>query len=1569
MSESSCDRNDPIRLSIDEMVDRIEQLNVEGIPLDNSANRDCEVLEMVSKLPDDVNAQQNVNPSGSKSVLESILDSIRCLPEIHSERSSNSRLKSSIKIVKLADPNSNNLSANDISSDETDESTDSSFTVKTTESLSPDSLENNVLKKSSINGKAELLGSTAPSTVLQSKQPETQDSLSDMSFTFDTSSSQDACANLSTMVNLSPTTAEDRQLNAPSVENAPPDTDLSKSPSVTELGDATKNNSLVTSCMISCPVEPAEPTTASTESEKESKEMTNNNLDASKITVTKSPKSKQATVGNEMDSSIDYSMTTKEEETSGEYLSAESRNRSVERDVNTEKKTAVAHHTSMMSRSSAVVDSSTTSRVSSVAQFITLAGSRRPTSMPRQKLATILDDIQEREGVIIETNEKDHSTDLDIVVRGRQQAVDRSIDSILLQLTVPDVVAIPSSIADQVLHLHQDTFRKLESRIDSRLIVSCTDRTVSVYCCNDKISTNAVRSLDELLGSLKEMIVQTLKVPHIYHPWIRGPYGKTLDSIRTQTDTLVHCPSLSDRLSDSIVVCGRKDCVSKAISLINESYEKLVGPMTSATFDLSHPQYVILRENANNDIDNILEKCNVSVELNQATAPSTTVTLRGISNSSIGDALSIINSLRRTSSIKIQIPLILQSVIKSKLAIIKSNFPSVIIDFSAKEDSLKINGNPAGVSKAKEYLDSTIQKLLQRFVSDSMTLDPQQQNVIYRDFRHKHRDYFAKHNVIVSRTKDSAILQLEGQVDDIQLVKEKLISICEQAKNEVSRVVSISRDYHGKLIGPRGSNISQIKNRFKVSIHVPTPEIKSNDISVEGNAEDVERCISHIQAFVEELKNSERVESISVSKSFHRLIIGAKGSKIHEIRNRTKANVDIPEPDDPSEIIRVRGRPDEVEQACQMIRTILEAFSEERVDLPAAVYYYIRQSKSFWTEMRRSFSQVNITQHERSTKSGQNASCPAYIILRGYRQDVQRCLEFVNAEVFQAMKHYAVTELHITNLQKSFLENNCRKMLSNIDTRLRVFVEYTPHTTSTDGCHTKPAAYVLYGKRENVDEAVRMLQDTLNKIGDVCEKKVKIPIKYHDRFRRRDELYLHQIRKTHFVEIIMPSKMSNDEDFVVRGKEESIANAASHLLELVKSMETEISMDIPCEFVPFLQNNLQAIVTPIESKCAVCIEFPTGSDQRDFPIDILDTIGSQHVIIHGQPEGCRVAAEMIAQSAPVEEIITVVKNYHPRLIGRGGQELQRIKRESGVSEIIFPDKENLSASHIVLRGTSNSVGIAREIISNLVARYNQGSSAQRFNNNRRRQRVDSNCVTLTMNVPKHLHPRIIGRGGTTINQLRRQFNVDVIMPEINSPVTDTAISVYGIRGDCEAAISEINNISMAEQVPASSTRYRNEDGRFTRNFDGRRDDGRRTDMQSTQNSSQPLQRGSAREVIKQAIIDANSVPYLIGRKGSNIKQIKEHYKVEVVFNADPQNPDVVLVKGWNEEQVSAAIDTLKEQSSSRPIPPDDNRSRQLRQGSFNEVGQERIFSNFNAQRAQRAQCPPDTSDLNEFPSF
>lgn len=293
-----------------------------------------------------------------------------------------------------------------------------------------------------------------------------------------------------------------------------------------------------------------------------------------------------------------------------------------------------------------------------------------------------------------------------------------------------------------------------------------------------------------------------------------------------ETGAKVNIPPLSVN-SNEIIISGETNAVAQAKEQIMRLVAEKTRRCTVVHVEVKKQQHRYVIGPKGQILQEILKQTGVSIEVPPSDNPSETITLRG-EQEKLGPALTLLYEKAHSEiDEEIAAPSWLQKYIigpkGSHFQEISQDFHSTVnVSFLAAENKIRIHGPQKDVEKARQVLENEIRRISRDVVSSEMKVDAK---------------------------------------------------------------------YHKYLIGKSGQTINQIREKTGAQITIPTESegTNTNVIRIEGNASAVESAKVELEAIIKKRMETDLLVStqdLNIEQRFHKLIIGAKGENIREIRER-----------------------------------------------------------------------------------------------------------------------------------------------------------------------------------------------------------------------------------------------------------------------------------------------------------------------------------------------------------------------------------------------------------------------------------------------------------------------------------------------------------------------------------------------------------------------------------------------------------------------------------------------------------------------------------------------------------
>ncbi|XP_072318897.1 far upstream element-binding protein 2 [Eucyclogobius newberryi] len=262
-----------------------------------------------------------------------------------------------------------------------------------------------------------------------------------------------------------------------------------------------------------------------------------------------------------------------------------------------------------------------------------------------------------------------------------------------------------------------------------------------------------------------------------------------------------------------------------------------------------------------------------------------------------------------------------------------------------------------------------------------------------------------------------------------------------------------------------------------------------------------------------------------------------------------------------------------------------------------------------------------------------------------------------------------------------------------------------------------------------------------------------------------------------------------------------------------------------------------------------------GAEGYSFPtqkrsLEDGDEPSAKKMASQGDREAMSIGAQLAALSqqsirpSTMTEDLKVPDSMVGLIIGRGGEQINKIQLESGCKVQIAHDSAGLPERSISLTGSPDSIQRAKSLIDEIVSKSND----------------NGNSNVLEMMIPAGKGGIIIGKGGETIKQLQARAGVKmyVVQDSSQSPNVDKVLRIIGDHYKVQQAKEMVNDI-------------------LQEGFADRNEYGSRMGGGGGGGSG-----GGGLEIA----VPRHSVGVIIGRSGEMIKKIQSDAGVKIQFKPD-----------------------------------------------------------------------------------
>jgi len=1055
---------------------------------------------------------------------------------------------------------------------------------------------------------------------------------------------------------------------------------------------------------------------------------------------------------------------------------------------------------------------------------------------------------------------------LDAVMKARKEIVSR------LQTQASATVAIPKEHHRFIIGKNGEKLQELELKTATKIqIPRPDDPSNQIKISGTKEGLEKAKHEVLLISAEQDKrAVERVNIDKVYHPFLTGAYNKLVGEMMQETGARINVPPPSVNKTE-IVITGEKEQVALAVAMIKKIYEEKKKNSTTIAVEVKKSQHKYVIGPKGNTLQEILEKTGVSVEIPPSDSSSETVILRGEPDR-LGQALTEVYAKANSYTVSsVSAPSWLHRFIIGKkgqnLAKITQQMPKVHIEFTEGEDKITLEGPTKDLQMVHTQIEAIVTDLISRMDYAEINVDPK-----------FHRHLIGKAGVNINRIKElhkvtvrippdhekSNLIRIEGDPEGVQEAKKELLELASRMENERTKDLIIEQRFHRAIIGQKGENIKEVRDKFpEVIINFPDPAQKSDIVQLRGPRTEVEKCAKFMQKIVAEMVENSFSVSVPIFKQFHKNIIGKGGANIKKIREETNTKIDLPAENSNSEMIVITGKKPNCEAARIRILAIqkeLANITEMEVSIPSKLHNSLIGSKGrFVRSIMEECGGVHI--HFPTEGSGIDK-----VTIRGPIEDVEKAKQqlLALAEEKQIKSHTA--ELRAKPEYHKFLigkgGGNIRKVRDSTGARI-IF----PTAEDQD-----QELITVVGTEEAVREAQKELEELIKSLDNVVEDHMIVDPKHHRYFVARRGQVLRDLADEYGgVMVSFPRTGSQSDKVTLKGAKDCVEAAKKRMLEIIEDLDAQVTIEciIAQKFHRSIMGPKGSRIQQITRDHNVQIKFPDREDPNAPPAAevAIEENGEPNgevkepvdpdlpkkcdvIVLSGRKERCESAVEALKALVPVTIEVEVPFELHRYIIGQKGSGIRRMMDEFEVN-IQVPAPE-LQSDIIAITGLATHLDRAKE---GLLERVKELQSEQED------RALRSFKLTITVD-PKY-HPKIIGRKGAIITNIRTEHDVNIQFPEKNDENQDQ-ITITGYESNATAARDAIQGIvdELEEMISEDIT------------------------------------------------LDSRVHARIIGGRGKGIRKIMDEFKVDLRFpQPGAADPNLVTVTG-RPELVDEAIDHL-----------------------------------------------------------
>uniref|UniRef100_A0A8C7WRK2 Vigilin n=1 Tax=Oryzias sinensis TaxID=183150 RepID=A0A8C7WRK2_9TELE len=796
---------------------------------------------------------------------------------------------------------------------------------------------------------------------------------------------------------------------------------------------------------------------------------------------------------------------------------------------------------------------------------------------------------------------------------------------------------IKASVITQVFHVPLEERRyKDNSQFgegeEAKVCLDIMQRTgahIELSLAKDQgLSIMVTGKLDSVMKARKEIVARlqtqasaTVAIPKEHHRFVIGKNGEKLQELELKTATKIAIPRPEDP-STSIRITGTKEGIEKArheILLISAEQDKRAVERLS----LEKAFHPFIAGAHNRLVQELSQETGARISIPPPSLPKDEIVITG-EKEAVALAVNRIRAIyedkkRKTTTISVEVK--------------KSQHKYII---GPKGNTLQEILEATGVSVEMPPLDSGSETIILRGEPDKLgpaltQVYAKAKSVMVVEVSAPawlHRFIIGKKGQNIGRitqqlprvhiefTDGEERISLEGPTEEVEQAQIQIQEIIKDllVRMDYSEVI-IDQRFHRHLIGKNGANINRIKEQYKVSVRIPQDSERSNLIRIEGDPKGVQLARRELIEMVQRMEN-ERTKDLIVEQKFHRTIIGQKGEKIKEVRDKfPEVIINFPDPSQKSDIVQLRGPKNEVEKCAKFLQKIIA----ELVRPPAFFLPRLRLCLCGLTIREETNTKIDLPTENSNSEmiviTGKKVNCEAardrILAIQRELANLKETEVTIPAKLHNSligskgclvrsiMEDCGGVHIHfpsegsgsdkvtirgpvgeVEKAKKQLLQLAEEKQVNNFTAELQAKPEYHKFLIGRGGANirrvrdrtgariifpspddTEQELITIVGKEEAVRQAQRELETLVKNLDDVVEDSMEVDVRHHRHFVCRRGQVLRELAEEYGgVAVSFPRTGASSQKVTLKGAKDCVEAAKKRIQEIIEDLVSTVAL-------------------------------------------------------------------------------------------------------------------------------------------------------------------------------------------------------------------------------------------------------------------------------------------------------------------------------------------------------------------------------------------------------------------------
>lgn len=673
---------------------------------------------------------------------------------------------------------------------------------------------------------------------------------------------------------------------------------------------------------------------------------------------------------------------------------------------------------------------------------------------------------------------------------------------------------------------------------------------------------------------------------------------------------------------------------------------------------------------------------------------------------------------------------------KDKISLIRAKFPETLTiqfpDRNSSSNEIRVRGPRQLVVAAIKEMKILYQEIVaQNYTGSVLIMKQFHKNIIGKAGANikQLKDEFNVQIDIPDSGSDSQLIKITGPKPQVEKARQRLRKMESDHANITEVTVPIAQKLHSQLIGKKGAQINDVRQKYQVLIQFPERDEKSDAVIIRGTEDSVAGAKAELSQLAAIKLEEGYTESVECPAEHIKFMIGKGGSTKDKLQAEHSVTLIMPNRDSKDTAITVLGKQANVKKARVAIEKRLEILKQTKET-------DIQVPKKYHVNFLRRGKNGNILAMLQENYAGTQIKVPA----QGSNDEVfiingpSECVEDVKDEIRKYVEKFENTssievELPCKNEDIRSLIGTGGANINPIQDKYNVEIKIDRAAEGEDAQDRTCKAHIT-GHKDQLNAA---RDDLLALCPETIE--YNMPSEYHGILLGKQGVGIRELCEQLQITIKVPKRNDDSEaqnTITLKGTATKLDNAIIVLDERRGQYHAEaeerylqsyqLELEVPSHFHSKLIGVKGENITKLRDEFKVNVQMPdrreNGSRNNGDRNDVIKIIGFQ--------ENAEQAAKAIQEFCDnlmqtVEKEVEIENSVHRRIIGQRGRGVRKLMQTHTV-DIKFPrtnDPQYEERKDIVsVSGMPSNVDAAIEALTALEEEFMQELGVDEVYDNR-----------------------------------------------------------------------------------------------------------------------------------------------------------------------------------------------------------------------------------------------------------